>query len=89
MEWLWTIIAMAVAGGVTFLVTKYGLSGKISDAVGKVDEIQKVVVELYGALSVALKADADGTVRLTTEEVLAIKAALAKLLALFGITIPI
>ena len=88
MEWLWVIIAMAIAGGITFLITKYGLSGKIGDLVGQVDVIQKAAMELYGVLIASLKADDDGVVRLTADEVTAIKNALAKLLALFGINLP-
>ena len=89
MEWLWVIIAMAVAGGVTFLITKYGLSGKIGELTGKADAIQVAVMDVYVALSSAMKPDADGSVRLTADEVTAIKVAVGKLLAIFGITLPI
>ena len=89
MEWLWMVIAMAVAGGVTFLITKYGLSGKIGELTGKADAIQVAVMDVYVALSSAMKADEDGSVRLTADEVTAIKMAVGKLLAIFGITLPI
>lgn len=89
MEWIWTVVAMAIAGGATYLITRYGLSGKIGDLAGKIDVIQKAVLGLYGAIMVALKPDDDGAVRLTTEEVTAIKEALKVLLAIFGVTLPI
>lgn len=89
MEWIWTIIAMAIAGGVTYLITKYGLSGKIGELAGKVEEIQKAVLALYGAIMTAMKPDADGSVRLTPEEVTVIKNALKDLLAIFGINLPV
>ena len=46
-------------------------------------------MDVYVSLSSAMKPDADGSVRLTADEVTAIKVAVGKLLAIFGITLPI
>lgn len=89
MEWLWTAVGMLVAGVVTYLVAKLGLSGKIGDLTGKIDAFKLAFAEFVSVLTSSFKPDDDGTVRLTTEEVLSIKVALQKILDLFGVTIPL
>ena len=81
MEWLWTPVAMVVAGLVTFLITKKGLSGTISKHISKIEDTLNAANELAGVILSALAPDSDGTVRLSEEEVNKIKASLEKLLA--------
>lgn len=88
MEWMWTIIAMALAGGATYLIAKYGLSSKIAELIAKIDIIKPLVENLMKEITDSFRPEDDGSVKLTADEVLRIKAALQKLLDLFGITLP-
>lgn len=88
MEWLWTVIAMAVAGGATYLIARLGLSGKIGRYVERIEDIEKSVTALALVTLAAFKPDEDGLVRLTEDEITRIKDAIANLLDLFGIELP-
>ena len=89
MEWLWTVIAMAVAGGLTYLISRLGVSGKIGEYVDLIEGVKKDIEALAVVVLGAFKPDDDGQVRLTPDEVTAIKDAIANLLARFGIDLPI
>jgi len=70
---LWPVLAIAISALSTYIIAKYKLSGKITDLGDEVDELGSEIIDVYNVITNALKPDEDGIVRLTTEEVEAIK----------------
>jgi HSP90 family molecular chaperone len=86
---LWSIVALVIAAGVSFLIGKFGLGGKILGLFGVADKVKVAIEKLYTTISDAFKPEPDGSVKLTADEVTAIKVALKELLVLFKIDLPI
>jgi len=89
MEWLWTGIAVVLAGGLTYLIAHFGASGKIGKYTDLIEGIKNDILALATVTLAAFKPDDDGEVRITPDEVTSIKDAIANLLERFGINLPI
>lgn len=88
MEWLWIAIAMVIAGGGTWLITHFSLDVHVKEFIKNFDKFDPAVRKIITTIIDSLRSDADGTVTLTTDEINAIKTAIAELLALFGVITP-
>ena len=89
MEWLYIAIAMVIAGGGTWLITKYNAHEYIKKFIGNFDKFNPAVTKLIRTVVDSFRPDPEtGDVVLTNDEVNAIKAAFTELLALFGVSTP-